>query len=271
MTSTAAKVDLYNNAYGKYELDLYRQIRTETYGEDLGQTSWVTTEESDEIPELLDLTRESSVLEIGCGSGKYAIRLAERIGCRVTGLDINEHGICNASAMAEAAGLNERVHFQTCDVAEGLKFSDSSFDAVFSNDAICHMPGRQKLLQEIYRILKPGGRLLFSDALVIGGLLSHEELAARSSIGYYVFSPPGENERLINIAGFHLVTVRNTSAEAAAIALRWRQAREARKSQLIGVEAEVNFEGLQRFLNCVHTLTSEKRLLRYLYVARKEA
>jgi hypothetical protein len=46
------KVDLYDGAYGGYELDVYRQVRVETYGEDLGQTSWVTTEESDEIPKL---------------------------------------------------------------------------------------------------------------------------------------------------------------------------------------------------------------------------
>src|SRR5215467_6828293 len=79
----AAKVDLYDSAYGNYELDVYRQVRIETYGEDLGQTSWVTTEESNEIPQLLELTPESRVLEIGCGLGRYALRLAETIGCRI--------------------------------------------------------------------------------------------------------------------------------------------------------------------------------------------
>jgi len=38
------QVDLYDNAYGKYESDIYRHVRRETYGEDFGQTSWVTTE-----------------------------------------------------------------------------------------------------------------------------------------------------------------------------------------------------------------------------------
>jgi len=49
-------------------------VRIETYGEDLGQTSWVTTEESGEIPRLLELKGDSSVLELGCGSG--GIRVA---------------------------------------------------------------------------------------------------------------------------------------------------------------------------------------------------
>src|SRR5690349_9652520 len=63
-----AKVDLYDGAYGNYEEEVYRQIRVETYGEDLGQTSWVSKEESEEIVKQLNLVRTSQVLEIGCGS-----------------------------------------------------------------------------------------------------------------------------------------------------------------------------------------------------------
>ena len=73
------KVDLYDSAYGNYESDGYRLVRIETYGEDLGQTSWVTTEESNEIPQLLDLRLNSSVLEIGCGSGDAFMRLIRAI------------------------------------------------------------------------------------------------------------------------------------------------------------------------------------------------
>jgi len=69
----SAKVDLYNNSYGNYERDVYRDVRVETYGADFGQTSWVNTEESHELPHLLDLTPGCSVLEIGSGSGRYAL------------------------------------------------------------------------------------------------------------------------------------------------------------------------------------------------------
>src|SRR5713226_6653188 len=82
-TAMSAKVDLYNNAYGNYAAELYREIRVETYGQDLGQTSWVTSEESAEIIRLLQLAGTSYVLEIGCGSGRYAIHVAEKTGCRV--------------------------------------------------------------------------------------------------------------------------------------------------------------------------------------------
>jgi len=266
----SSKAELYDSAYGNYSLELYRQIRAETYGEDFGQTSWVTNQESAEIPKLLELTSASSVLEIGCGSGRYAILLAERIGCRVTGLDINQHGIRAANQMAQAAGLESIVQFDACDVSRGLPCGNEAFDAVFSNDAICHIPHRRKLLEEIFRALKPGGRMLFSDALVVGGMLSHEEIAARSSIGYYVFSPPGENESLISAAGFELVTVNDTTQAASDISKRWFEARQRRKAELVTVEGEGAFEALQWFLACVQTLTSEGRLRRYLFLAVKK-
>ena len=263
------RVDLYDSAYGNYESDPYRQVRIETYGEDFGQTSWVTTEESDEIPKLLELKSDSSVLEVGCGSGGYALHLAEQIGCDLVGLDINSAGIHNANQLAQARGLASRLRFEQCDASKRLPFDDEAFDAAFSNDVLCHLPGRAEVFGEMFRVLKSGGRMLFSDALIVGGMISQQEIATRSSIGFYVFSPPGENERLMERAGFREIRVIDTTENAARIANRWHDAREKRKEDLVAAEGEANFEGLQRFLSCVHVLTSEKRLLRYLYCTSK--
>jgi ubiquinone/menaquinone biosynthesis C-methylase UbiE len=267
----SAKVDLYNNAYGNYAAEVYREIRVETYGHDLGQTSWVTSEESAEIMRLLEIVSTSYVLEIGCGSGRYAIHIAEKTGCRVLGIDINAPGIYNADQLAAAQNLSERVHFEICDASKRLPFPDSTFDRVFSNDVLCHIPGRQALLHELFRVLKPRGRILFSDALIIGGIVSHQEIAARSAIGYYLFSPAGENERLLESAGFYLLNVRDTTSNAERIAGRWREARCKRADALIAIEGQTSFEGLQRFLATVETLNKERRLLRSIYLAQKPA
>jgi hypothetical protein len=85
----------------------------------------------------------------------------------------------------------------------------------------------------------------------------------------YFFSPPGENERLINQAGFKLLEARDTTKSAATLSKRWHDARKKRESELVAAETETNFIGLQRFLTCVHALTSERRLLRFLYLMEK--
>ena len=123
------------------------------------------------------------------------------------------------------------------------RLDDAAFDAVFSNDVLCHVRGRLPLLREIFRVLKPGGRFLFSDALVIGGMISHEEVAARSAIGYYLFSPPGENERLLQDAGFARIEVMDTTASAAEISERWHNAREKHGEALAAIEGAGEFRG----------------------------
>lgn len=263
------KVDLYNTSYGNSEIEVYSDVRRETYGQDLGQTSWVSTEELTEIPRLLQINASSNVLEIGCGAGGCALYFAAKVACRVTGIDVNAHGIRAAGHSAHAQRLTERARFIEHDASTRLPFSDETFDAAYSNDAFCHIPNRMNLLRECRRVLKTGGRLLFSDALVVNGALSNEEIAARSSIGYYVFVPRRENERLINEAGFFLVQAQDTTQQAAEISQRWRDARAQREIALQKIEGEANFAGLQRFLACVQNLTAENRLARYVYVAVK--
>ena len=262
-------VDLYNTAYGNSATDAYREIRIETYGEDFGQTSWMDSREFHQIPHHLALSSASHVLEIGSGAGGCGLHLASALNCCIVGLDVNAEGVRNSNSLAQARGLAGLASFQQADAGKRLPLDNDSFDAAYSNDAFCHVPNRPALLAEIHRVLKPGGRLLYSDALVVSGLVTNEELATRSSIGFYLFAPLGENERIIEAAGFRFLRAIDTSEEAAAIAKRWHDARSKRKEVLIPIEGETNFSGLQKFLKCVHTLTGERRLSRFLYLAQK--
>jgi cyclopropane fatty-acyl-phospholipid synthase-like methyltransferase len=263
------KVDLYSSSYSNYSLETYSEIRLETYGEDYGQTSWASTAESHELPDLLNLTSDSSVLDIGCGSGGYAIDLAKRIGCRVLGFELNASGVKTATALADKEQVADIVKFEQHDASKELPYEDNSFDAIYSTDVLCHVPRRQEVLSNTQRLLKSDGRFVFSDALVIGGLISHEELESRCPDGLYFFSPPGTNEQLIQESGLKLLEARDTTENSALLSKRWHDAREKRKDALIASEGEENFLGVQRFLQCVHTLTSERRLLRFLYTCSK--
>lgn len=262
-------INLYDNVYGDFASDVELAVRRETYGEDLGQSSWLTAREWLEFADQLEVTDGTDVLEVGSGSGGPAVYLAAKRVCRITGVDVNAHGVRNAVALADANGLAERVHFEAVDASRPLPFASESFDAIISNDAMCHIANRAAVLRDWHRLLRPGGRALFTDAMVLTGPVSQEEIATRSSIGFYIFVPHGSNEEMLRAAGFVLRGVQDVTANAADVASRWHDARVRHRDVLVAREGEPNFEGLQRFLHCVHTLSVEKRLSRYAYLVEK--
>jgi SAM-dependent methyltransferase len=264
-------VDLYNNVYGDFASRAEVAVRQAAFGEDIGQSSWLTAAEWLRSADQVKADEHSHLLEVGSGSGGPAVYLATARGCRVTGVDVNEHGVRNARQLAAARGVADRVTFQTVDAARPLPFATATFDAVLSNDAMCHIANRLNVLGEWHRVLRPHGRILFTDAMVITGLVSQEELAVRSSIGFYVFLPPGENERLIRRAGFTLLDSEDVTEAAEVIAGRWHAARQQHRPELVAREGEETFAGLQRFLACVHRLSADRRLSRYCYLAEKVA
>lgn len=266
-----APVDLYNHAYARFASEAEAAVRRETYGEDIGQSSWLTADEWRRFADHLGVAAGSEVLEVGSGSGGPAVYLADVCRCRVAGVDMNEHGVRNAERLAAARGVAGAVEFHVVDASGPLPFPDGRFDAVISNDAMCHIANRPAVLRDWRRVLRPGGRVLFTDAMVVTGVVSHAELAVRSSIGVYFFVPPGENERLVRAAGLELIGVEDVTANAALVAERWHGARARHQNALVAIDGEENFDGLQRFLDCVRVLSAERRLSRFAYLAEKPA
>jgi SAM-dependent methyltransferase len=161
------------------------------------------------------------------------------------------------------------MKFQKADGSRKLPFANNLFDAVICNDVMCHIPHRGKVLREWFRVLRPGGRMLFTDAMVITGLISNSEIAARSMIGKYFFLPVGENERLIRAAGFRLINSDDLTSACSDTAARWHDSRAKHSSQVSRLEGAQNYRALQKFLWCVRTLTEERRLSRFSYLAVK--
>jgi SAM-dependent methyltransferase len=263
------EVDLYDGHYGHLTTDPQVEVRRRTYDEDLGQSSWITAAEALEFIRLLELGAGRRALEMGSGSGGVTCRMALETGAECVGVDINPHGVEAARARARDQGLSSRVSFQLANAAQPLPFPDQSFDAIFCNDAINHFPGRPAVFRDWHRVLRPGGRLLFTDPVVITGPVTSDELRARSSIGFFLFLPAGCNERLLAESGFTVRQVRDVTDATASVSARWRGAREEFRSALVQLEGAEGFEGVQRFLAAVHLLASERRLSRFMYLATR--
>src|SRR5688572_1675843 len=227
----------YDAQYGQFSTELYAEIRREAFGEDIGQNSWLTSDEHDLFIEWMRLSPHSHVLDIACGSGRTTLRIASRTGCTVHGLDIHQSAIAEARAAAEQGGLASRSTFELHDAANPLPFEDKSFDALICIDAINHLPDRQGVLAEWARVLKPEGILVFTDPVVVTGPLSGEEIAIRSSIGFFLFVPPGVDERFLEAAGFHVAEIADRTPNMALSAQRRMLARQRREVDLRRIEA----------------------------------
>lgn len=262
-------VDLYDSHYSQVEADVYRAIREEAYGEDLGQTSWITAAEYGEFCRWLGLRSGQGVLEVACGSGGVSLRMAGEFGVSVVGIDINPAAVSAARERALRQGLQNQGSFHVADASGRLPFEDESFDIVFCNDAINHLPDRRGVLAEWHRVLKPGGRCLYTDPIVVTGWLSNAEIAARSAIGFFLFTPVGANEAALRDAGFRVALTADVTENVAQTSARWHDGRAKRRAQLSSMEGEPRFEELQAFLSVVRRLSSERRLSRFAFMGEK--
>jgi SAM-dependent methyltransferase len=262
-------VNFFNTTYDNFRSTISADIRRETVGEDIGQNGWLTADEYRRCFTWLELGPASHVLEIASGSGGPALFMAQATGCHITALDHNESAIATAQRMAQEQGLESRVSFLHADANLPLAFADNSFDAVVCIDAIHHLPDRLKVLKDWYRVLKPGGRILYTDPIIITGLLSNEEIAIRSSIGLFLYAPPDEDAQLIRTAGFELVLQEDATENIAQISGRWYNARAKRQDALLQIEGESTYQGTQQFLSVAHKISTERRLSRFLFVGRK--
>lgn len=263
------KVDLYGATYGHFAEDIYTEIRHEASGEDVGQNSWVTREELDRFAEDLRLGPSSRLLDVACGSGGPTLHIVRSTGCSAVGLDVHQDAIATAGTLAREAGLEPRATFRQADASAPLPFDDETFDAILCIDAINHLPKRQSVLGEWARLLRPGGRLGFTDPITVTGILASDDIAVRASAGYYLFAPAGEDRRLLEEAGLRVLRSEDASRNMAAVAQRRHDARARREEALRRIEGDETFEGQQRFLSVTARIAREGLLSRFIFVAEK--
>src|SRR6266700_1520255 len=195
----------YDDFYREFDSPLMQRLRQEAYGKDIGQHSWVRVEEMEEDIPRLKLSRTSHFLDIGCGPGGPLTFVAGRIGCHCSGLDVSAEAIAAGRARAASLEITKLVTLHQSDLNQPLPFPSSFFDAVVSLDVILHLRDRLAVFREVARVLVPGGRFLFTDAGVITGAVSAEEIRLRAVHGPTQFVPVGFNEQMLKLAGFQLL------------------------------------------------------------------
>jgi SAM-dependent methyltransferase len=262
--------DFYGPQYARMDGELAAEIRREAFGEDIGQESWRSAAEQAEIAAWLELGTGRRVLDVACGAGGPSLALVKHFGCRLTGLDIVAEGIEHASDSAGKRGLAHLADFAVADCGARLPFEDGGFDAILCIDSISHLPNRQTVFAEWRRLLKPGGRLVFTDPAVVTGPLAKSEIDDRTAVTANVyFVPQAFNEDAIRAAGLNLIVVHDRTEAVACIASRWGAARERYAEAVRRQEGEDWFARRQRMLAAAAELARTRRLSRFIYLAEK--
>jgi SAM-dependent methyltransferase len=257
----------YDRLYRDFDSPLMQQIRAEAYGNDIGQHSWVTSEELEQHVARLNLSSASRLLDLGCGPGGPLAFVVGRVRCHGIGVDLSAEAITAARARAAAMALDALITLQVADLNRPMPFADHSLDAVMSMDVILHLRDRRSLFCDVARLLSPGGRFLFTDAGVISGPVSDAEIRLRSSYGSAQFVPPGCNEQLLEREGFRLIEQVDATAGLLKNAEGRRDARLAHRGELERLEGVAAFETHQRYLETLIGLGKRRAMSRNIYLA----
>jgi ubiquinone/menaquinone biosynthesis C-methylase UbiE len=127
------------------------------------QFHWRSLAATRENAAKLNLEASMHVLDVGSGVGGPARYMASTFGCRVSGIDLTEEFVTAATELTERCRLSDKVVFRQGD-ALAMPFSDASFDAASCLNVAMNIKNKAELAREIRRVMKPRGRLVWTEA-----------------------------------------------------------------------------------------------------------
>ena len=171
----------FNSFYQLSTHDVLRKIEKYTCGCCYGGNSWTTKKQAEYICKALNLSTQSSLLDLGAGAGWPGLYLSSISGCSLTLVDLPETGLKIATRRSIQDKISERVRTLVADASQ-LPFNKQSFDAVNHSDLLCCLFSKLKVLTECRRITHAHGKMVFTVISIKPGLgkLDYEKAVSNS-------------------------------------------------------------------------------------------
>lgn len=267
MTANAPRADQYESFYREFNSPLMRQIRREAYGEDIGQHSWIGSDELRQDAKRLRLGPTSRLLDLGSGPCGPLTFLISNFACAGVGLELSPAAIEVGHSRATELGIQRLFAAEVADLNDALPSGLGAFDSALAVDVVLHIRDRRALFRQVATLLRPGARFLLTDAGVVTGAVSSEEFQLRSIHGYTQFVPAGWNERLLEAAGFHLLETEDRTASVLRNANGRLAAIQNHRAELESLSGVASFQSQSAYLTTVAELASRRAVSRVMYLA----
>lgn len=145
---------------------------------------------NEEMAAKIGLRGGERVLDAGCGVGATALWLAEHHDAHVSGVTISSDQVVKAERYARDRGLSAKADFSRQDYL-ATEFDDATFDLVWAQESVCHASSKDRFVEEAYRVLKPGGRLVLADLLQRRAATTRRDQAVDAAMqGGWLFGGP---------------------------------------------------------------------------------
>jgi ubiquinone/menaquinone biosynthesis C-methylase UbiE len=164
--------------------------------------------------EGLGVDKSWHVLDVCCGWGVPTRYVAGRLGCRMTGVDITQRSIDFAKKVTAGTELESLIEYKQGSALD-LPIEDGSVDLIWSQDGLCHVPNRPRVLSECFRVLRPGGYLVFTDWMRGEFITQPEYDAFIEAWSFAGVEDPESYPKLLKEAGFEIVSDEKVGREYA--------------------------------------------------------
>ena len=176
-------------------------------------------EATEEVADVLAVATTDHLLDVGSGIGGPARYIADRFGCRVTGIDLTAEFCEVARHLTQMLGLEDRVAFEQGD-ALAMPFADASFDGAYSMNVSMNIADKAGFYREIHRVLRPGAWLVLIEiAQGPNGSLDYPTPWAQTAESSFLVTP-SETGEVLEASGFTDLKSRDTAKESLAFGAR---------------------------------------------------
>lgn len=226
-------------------------------------------EATEEVAGLLTVSASHHLLDIGSGIGGPARYMADRFGCRVTGIDLTAEFCAVARHLTALLRLEDKVSIHEGD-ALAMPFADSGFDGAYSMNVSMNIADKDGLYREIHRVLNPGGWLVLSElAQGPGGDIAYPTPWATDAGASFLSTPEDTSERL-EAAGFAIESSCDVSDRSEAFGARSRAAVERGEKPPHRAVSLVHGEAAMRVMSGnISRAMAENRILPIEFHCRK--